>query len=563
MRAKATEHRRPRTDGARGGDVRGNLERGREHYAARAWAQAYEAFSLADRAEPLAADDLERLAWAAGLSGHEAEHRKNLERLYQACLDASEGTRAARAAFWLGFRLAIVGETAAASGWLSRAQRLADDAGKDCVVAGYLLFAEVRRRFVTGDYEGAYATAVRAAEIGERCGEREIVVFARSLQGRIRVRQGMVEAGLPLLDESMLCVTQGEASPAITGIMYCAALSTCNSIYALDRSREWTSALARWCDEQPELVPFTGECMVHRVEVLRLDGAWPEALDEAQRAGEHIGARVDFGAVGEAAYQQGEIHRLRGALSEAEEAFRKASQNGRDPHPGLALLRLAQGRRDQAVSSIRRVAKASTDPLARARFLPALVEILLAVGDVDGADEACKDLENTARQFTTDVLGAIAAQARGQIDLTRGDADAALRSSKQAFGVWQQVGAPYEAAKARLAMARACRALGDEDGAALELSAAREVFERLGASPDIAAIEALTGLASVVRDHPLSARELEVLRLVAVGKTNKDIARQLHVSGKTVDRHMSNIFTKLNVPTRTAAAAYAYEHGLV
>lgn len=562
MRAKSTEDRRPRTD-ARGGDVRKELESGREHYAARAWAQAYEALSLADRSAPLELDDLERLAWSAGLSGHEAEHRKHLERLYQACIEASEGTRAARTAFWLGFRLAIVGETASASGWLSRAQRFADGAGKDCVVTGYLLIAEVRRRFVAGDYEGAYATAVQAAEVGERCGEREIVVFARSLQGRVRVRQGLIDAGLPLLDESMLSLTQGETSPAITGIMYCAALSTCNSIYALDRSREWTSALARWCDEQPELVPFTGECMVHRAEVLRLDGAWPEALDEAQRAGEHVGAKVDFGAAGEAAYQQGEIHRLRGALSEAEESFRKASQNGRDPQPGLALLRLAQNRRDQAVSSIRRVAEASTEPLARARFLPALIEILLAVGDVDGANQSCLDLENTARQFKTDVFGAIAAQARADVELARGDAPAALRSSKHAFGVWQQVGAPYEAAKARVAMARACRALGDEDGAALELAAAREVFERLRAAPDIAAIEAVANRGSVAREHPLSARELEVLRLVAVGKTNKDIARQLHVSGKTVDRHMSNIFTKLNVPTRTAAAAYAYENGLV
>jgi DNA-binding CsgD family transcriptional regulator len=539
------------------------LERGRQHYAARAWARAFEALSLADRAEPLAADDLEKLAWSAGLSGHEPEHRKHLERLYQACVEASEGTRAGRAAFWLGFRLAILGETASASGWLSRAQRLADDAGTDCVVTGYLLIAEVRRRFVAADYEGAYAAAVRAAEIGERCGEREIVVFARSLQGRIRVRQGMVDAGLPLLDESMLCVTQGETSPAITGIMYCAALSTCNSIYALDRSREWTSALARWCEQQPELVPFTSECMVHRAEVLRLDGAWPEALDEARRAGEHVGARVDFGAAGEAAYQQGEIHRLRGALPEAEESFRKANENGRDPHPGLALLRLAQNRADQAVTSIRRVAKAHTEPLARARFLPAMVEILLAAGDVDGANEACVDLENTAHQFKTDLLGAIAAQARGDVELARGDAEAAVRSSKHAFGVWQQAGAPYEAAKARVTMARACRALGDEDGAALELAAARQVFERLGASPDVAAIDALGSRGPSRRDHPLSARELEVLRLVAAGKTNKDIARELHLSGKTVDRHMSNIFAKLNVPTRTAAAAYAYDHGLV
>lgn len=544
-------------------DARKDLEQGRAHYATRAWAQAYEALCRADETAPLEPDDLERLASTAGLSGREDEHRKYLERLYQMYLDSGDEVRAARAAFWIGFRLAIVGETAGASGWLSRAQRLVDSAGRDCAVAGYLLIAEVRRRFNAGDYEGAYASATRAAEIGERCRDTDLVVFARNLQGRIRVRQGLVDAGLPLLDEAMLSVTQGETSPAVTGIIYCAAIATCNSIYAIDRSREWTDALARWCDAQPELVPFTSACLVSRAEVLRLGGAWPEALDQARKASERGAPKSELSATGQALYQQGEIHRLRGEVAQAEEAYREASQRGCDPQPGLALLRLTQGKRDAATSAIRRAVGAAPEPLARARYLPALVEISLLAGDAEAAREACAELERTAARFGTEVLGAIAAQARGEVELASGNAEAALPSLRRAFQTWQDVGAPYDAARARVALARACLALRDEDGATLELAAARAVFERLGAVPDIEAIDALANPSVPAKGPPLTARELEVLRLVATGKTNKAIGKELFLSEKTVDRHVSNIFAKLDVKSRAAATAYAYEHGLV
>jgi DNA-binding CsgD family transcriptional regulator len=539
-------------------------ERGRALYAARAWAQAYDTLARADRVEALDVDDLERLAWAAGLSGHDDDNRDYLERVYQACLGTGEAERAARAAFWIGFRRAALGETASASGWFERARRLVECQSGECVVAGYLLLPEIRRLVAARDYEQAALAAARAADIGKRCGDVDLTIFARNAQGRILVTLGRLDEAFPLLDEAMLSASRGELSPGITGLVYCSAIAACNSVYAVERSREWTNALTRWCEQQPELVPFSGACLVHRAEIMRLGGAWPEAFDEARRAGEGLAAKFDAGVGGEASYQQGEIHRLRGKLALAEEAFRVASSLGREPQPGLALLRLAQNRSDAALSSIRRLV-ASADPLARTPFLPALVEICLRSDDLDGARAASDELVAIAARYNTDALVALAAGCRGEVLVAERDTDAAITQLRDAFRVWQRVGAPYEAARVRVALARACLLAGDADGASLELDAARTVFERLGAAPDIAALDSLARPSPTPpgRDHPLTARELEVLRWVAKGKTNKAIARELHLSEKTVDRHVSNILAKLDVPSRSAATAYAYERDLV
>ena len=360
----------------------------------------------------------------------------------------------------------------------------------------------------------------------------------------------------------MLAVRAGELSPVMTGIVYCGAIGGCQRVYAIDRAREWTTALAAWCSAQPQIAPFNAPCAVHRAQILELGGAWPEAIEEARRAASTIVPQVS----GDALYQQGEIHRLRGEVSQAEEAYRQASQRGRDPQPGLALLRMAEGRADVAASAIRRVVEGATEPLERARLLPAFVEISLAAGDSAGASRACEELETIAASLDIEVLRAMAGHARGAVQLAAGDARGATGPLRRAFRVWQEVGAPYIAARIRVSMARACRALGDEEGAALELDAAREVFERLGAAPDVAAVEALRRPRpekAPGRDHPLTPRELEVLRAVAAGKTNKAIARELFLSEKTVDRHVSNIFAKLRVASRAAATAYAYEHELV
>jgi DNA-binding CsgD family transcriptional regulator len=547
---------------SRGGDARQALESGRASYAREEWEDAFAALSRADRQAPLAPADLELLALSAALTGRDDDLLAALERLYQAHVGAGEPARAARQAFWLAFRLLALGEGGRASGWLARAQRLLEGVGHDCVEEGYLLLPVVARHLAGRDYDTAGDVAERAAGIGERFGEADLVALARSMQGRALLRQGQVASGLGLLDEAMLAVTGGELSPLVTGLVYCSVIAACQQVYALDRAREWTAALAGWCERQPQLVTFAGHCLVHRAEVLRLGGEWPEAIEEARRACERL-PRADPEAMADACYQQAEIHRLRGDLAAAEEAYARASQLGREAQPGLALLRLAQGRRDEAAQGIRRALDTTTVPWRRARFLPAGIEILLVGGDLEGAHAACRDLEEVAGLFGTEVLGAMAAHARGAVRLAEGDARAAVEPLRRAFEVWQKVGAPYIAARIRVLLGKACETLGDRDGATLEWEAARRVFVQLGAVPDLGALEAPARGARVRPDHGLSPRELEVLRLVARGKTNKAIAGDLGVSERTIDRHVSNIFAKLHVSSRSAATAFAYEHELV
>ena len=538
-----------------------DVERGRKSYAERAWADAYEALSRADRATALEADDLERLARAAGYTARDDDFLRLMERLHQARLDQGDGVGAAHAAFWLGFRLIGVGEIGRASGWLARAQRLVESEGPDCVLRGYLLLPVIYRRIFSGELDGTEALIAQVVDIAERCGDRDLVSFARAVHGRLLVRQGRIEEGLSLLDEAMVAVTSDELSPLIAGLIYCGTISVCQQVYALNRAREWTSALASWCEAQPQLVTFTGNCLVHRAEIMQLGGSWSEAIREARNAAERLTRSVDLRIAADAFYQVAEIHRLRGEFDEAEEGYRRASQLGAEPHPGLALLRLAQERADVAANAIRRVLGMTSDRLQRVRLLPASIEILLAVGEIEEAKAACKELEEIATNGT-DVLAAMAAHARGAVALADGDASAAIEPLRRAFQVWQDIGAPYIAARIRVLVGEAYRALGDEDGMLLELDAAREVFERLGAAPDVARLTAREGRAGT-RPHGLTPRELEVLRLVASGKTNKLIAKELCLSEKTVDRHVSNIFMKVNVASRAGATAYAYEHGLI
>jgi DNA-binding CsgD family transcriptional regulator/tetratricopeptide (TPR) repeat protein len=541
---------------------RDGLDRARQHYEERAWADAFQAFSLADRASSLAADDLEQLALSAYLIGRDDDYLETLERAFNGHRAAGRVHRAARCAFWLGFRLMMRGEKGHATGWFAHAGRLLERDARECAERGYLLLPIVEQRLDAGECEAAYATASDAVAIGERCGDEDLVACARHQQGRIRLRQGQLEAGLALLDETMVTVTAGALSPLVTGLMYCSVIAACQEVHALDRTREWTADLTRWCEDQPDLVAFSGACRVHRAEIMQVLGTWPEAIEEARRAWA-CAQGVHRQAAAAALYQQAEVHRLKGDFAAAEEAYRGASELGLEPQPGLALLRLAQENPDAAATAIRRVTSTTIDPLKRLTLLPAHVEIMLAGGDVQEARKACRELEDIARTFDTGVPGAMAAQARGAVDLAEGDARAALGALHRAFDVWQRIEAPYAAARVRVLIGLACRALGDEDGAALEIDAARSTFRRLGAAPDLARLDALTKSVPSGSTHRLTPRELQVLRLVATGETNRAIAGQLSLSERTVDRHVSNIFTKIDVPSRAAATAFAYRHKLI
>ena len=419
------------------------------------------------------------------------------------------------------------------------------------------------RHEAIGDWEAAYAAAANAAEIGERFGDPDLFALAVHEQGLILVNQGRVEEGLGLVDEAMVAVTAGELSPIVTGIVYCSVISGCQEVYALHRAQEWTAALTQWCEEQPDMVAFSGRCLVHRAEIMELHGAWRDALEEARRAHQRCVQGKNQSAAAQAFYRQGEVHRLRGELAAAEEAYREASRCGFEPQPGLALLRLAQGNDDAAAATIRRALGETTEPLKRARLLPAYVEIMLAVGDAQEARNACRELEEISARYESGMLGAMVAHAEGAVALAQGDARAALVALRHAWQVWQEFEVPYEAARVRVLLGLACRVLGDDDTAALELEAARGIFAQLGAAPDLVRVDSLTRRAPSVDAHGLTARELQVLPLVAAGRTNKAIAAELVLSERTVDRHVSNIFAKLGVSSRAAATAYAYEHQLV
>ena len=539
------------------------LERGRASYAARAWGAAYGALAQADGEAPLDPPDLELLATAAYMLGRDDEWMAVLERAHQRYADAGDPRRAAHCAGWVGVNHMLRGEMGPATGWLGRAQRLLEDEG-DCVERGYALIPDIFRNAAAGDWEAAAASAGDAAAIGRRFGDPDLFALATHAQGQMLATGGRVAEGLALLDEAMVALTTSELSPIVSGLVYCGVIRACQAVYEVRRAREWTTALSRWCDGQSDLVAFTGRCLVHRAEILQLAGDWNDALVEARRAGERLAAGFNQAAAADALYRQAELHRVRGELADAERAYREASRLGHEAQPGLALLRLCQGRGEAAAATVHRVLGEATVPHKRVGLLAAAVEVFLAVDEVRTADGACAELEGLTAAFGSELLRGVAWHARGAVELARGEPAGALASLRRAIETWHELRAPYEEARSRELVGLASRALGDDDTAALELAAARACYEELGAAHDLRRLGRAGGDARTASTaHGLSARELEVLRLVAAGGTNKAIADELVLSARTVDRHVSNIFAKLRVSSRAAATAYAYEHDLV
>lgn len=538
------------------------LDRGREAFNRHAWTDAFAFLSQADQQAPLDSENLERLGFAAYLIGRDAESTAALSRAHQECLSAGNVARAIRCAFWLGFGLANRGEFALAGGWMARAQRLLDENQLDCVERGYLRVPGAIQNF---DRDAADSLAVfsEISAIAERFGDPDLTAIGRIGCGHALLRLGELVQGRTLLDEVMVALTAGELSPLIVGLAYCAVIEICHEIYDFRRAQQWTDALTRWCESQPDLVPYRGECLVHRSEIMQLLGAWPDALVQAQLACERLSDPPGQPAIGNAFYQRAQILRLRGEFQEAEEAYRQATQWGRTPQPGLALLRLAQGHTEAAEAAIRREIGEVQDRSRRSGLLPVYVEVLLGVGDAESARVGADELAEIAAELDAPPLHAVSHQATGAVLIAEGNVTAALDALRRAWVIWQQAEIPYEAARTRVLIGQCCRELADEDTAQMEFDAARWVFQQLGAKPDLARVERM---ARRKTPHPaggLTAREIEVLRLVAAGKTNRAIAADLFLSEKTVARHMSNIFVKLGLSTRSAATAYAFEHDLV
>lgn len=527
-----------------------------------AWSEAFAAFIEADAASPLRPRDLERLAGVAHLLGRNAERDAAGLRAHQGYADSGDVEGAARSAFWLGFGGVVPGESARDAGWLARAKRMLDDAGRDSVVYGYLLMPQGMGKTRMSDPAGGQADFEIALDIARRFGDASLAAFARNGIGRSLIRRGQVDDGLALLDEVMAAVASGEVIPGIVGAVYCSVIDGCHEVFDLRRAQEWTDVLSEWCVRHPDVVPFRGQCLTRRAEIMQLHGAWPDALDEARRACEWLGDPPGNRAVGPALYRCAELHRLRGEFSEAQAAYRAASDVGRNPHPGLALLWLAQGKTDAAVGAIRRLLGEPQPARQRAEVLEAAIRILLSARDPGAARRASDELSTLAAALRAPYLCAAAAQGAGSVLLAEGKPSDALAQLREAWNAWQDLGAPFEAARTRLLIGRAHRALGDEETAALELEAARRALATLGAAAEVVEPDRPVSPARAP-DEPLTEREREVLRLIASGKTNRAIATALGISEKTVARHVSNIFLKLDLSSRSAATAYAYEHRLL
>jgi DNA-binding CsgD family transcriptional regulator len=538
-----------------------SLARAHDAYRRRDWTAARDAFARArELEEPLDADALYELSDAAWWLGDVAGHLAAAEEAYRA-FEANDRPRdAAMTAMFIAISHALRGDRALASGWMSRCERLLADAPADSVERGYVLYLTGVDYGPDGDAEATLAAARRVQDLGRLHGDANLRVAGMVGEGRALLRLGDAAAGLALLDEAMVAISTGELSPEWSGDLYCNLMDACHQVSDLRRATEWVAATERWLATMPAAILFAGICRVHRARLEQARGDWDRSEAEARRVSEEL-AEISVANVAEAEYQLGEIRRLRGDLAEAERAYRRAHSGGRDPQPGMALLRLAQGRpRDAGTAIGTALIAASGDALRSAPLLDARVEVAIAAGDLDTADAAARELTAIADRFGTSGLRAMATRCRGAVALASGDVASALPILRDAARRWRDLEVPYETARTRVLLARVSLALGDADAATMELEAADHDFRQLGAEPDIARVAALMGGSR--RADGLTDREIEVLAHVASGMTNREIAAQLAISDKTVARHLSNIFTKLDLPSRTAAAAYAFEHGI-
>lgn len=536
------------------------LVQARVDYERGEWAAALDTWSGVDP-DALGIDDLRSAALAAYLLGRSEDAVHHHQRAFRLCEEAGDPAAAVRCAFHIAMILGTTGGAALAGGWTARADRLLEQLPADAVERGYVAFLHLHRHLAAGEWAEAAARGAEATDSGRRHGDPDLFALGLCASGRFAIYLGDVAEGLSLLDEAMAAATAGEVTPEVFGNVYCTAIEGCQEISDFGRVAEWTSALHRWCATMPGLVTFTGQCSVHRGQVMRVQGAWTEALEEFAHAVDRYRQAHAMDAAGLAEGERGDVLRLRGEYDAADAAYQRATEHGHDPQPGLAQLWLARGSSDAAAGAVRRLLAEVSDPVQACRVLPGAVEVLIGVGAVDEARAASQRLDRVAAQIGSTGVQAMAASAAAAVEVASGDAAGALPYLRKARQLWARVGSPYDAARVRLLTGRALAALGDPGSARAELEGALATFRELGAAPAAAEVERL--LAPATLPAGLTAREAEVLRLVAAGRSNAAIAAELVLSEKTVARHLSNIFTKLGVGSRTAAAAYAFEHHLV
>jgi DNA-binding CsgD family transcriptional regulator len=516
-------------------------------------------FTKASRSRDLHPDDLYARANCAWWLGDLDEALPLLQRVHQRYLDVEDPGSAALVAIDVGYTFLLRGEEAQGSGWIGRAVRLLEDR-TDTVEYGYLVYLEFEEAFGASDLDAAMDAARRVHALGSRFHDSTLTALGVLGQGRVLVRGGEVAAGMALLDEAMVAAVSEALDPSWAGNIYCHLMIACYEIADLRRAGEWTQVTADWCQSMPGAGPFMGICRVHRAQVLQVRGDWETAEREATHVCGEL-AHFDVVIVAEAHYLLGDLKRLRGDLAAAESSYREGHRLGRDPQPGLALLRVARGEADTAFASIRAALAAVGDPCVRARLLPAAVEVALAVGEVDHARTWSEELRDAARLYGTTGFNAAALQAEGAVMLMGGEVEDALRVLREALHAAREHDAPYEVARIRLLVADACDRLGDRESAALERDAAADGFARLGVADPTSGQQRQSS-----SPGGLTRRETEVLALVADGHSNQDIAAELVLSVRTVERHLATIYQKLGLQGRSARAAavsFALREGIL
>jgi DNA-binding CsgD family transcriptional regulator len=538
-----------------------SLDDARAALARHDWLAAYDSA----RDDAVAGDARVDAAWldvradAAWWLGRMDDCIASREAAYAIYESSGDERRAGQCAVWLYEHYVFRAQPAIAGAWLRRARQRLDDE-RACVEYGNLVVREVEVMHGRGELEEAIVHANGAFQLALQLRSADLQAEAQQALGRVLIDRGSARDGLEQLDEAMLLAVEGRLSPYSTGKVYCSLISACEQVGDYRRAAEWTEATSRWTEGHPHTVFFPGVCRVHHAWALQSRGDWTRAEQEVTRACAELREMSPVHA--SAGYVElGELRRRFGDLAGAESAFREAEALSGRPQPGLALVRLAQGQRAAASAIITQALDAEPwNRLARARLLPARVQIAVACGEFDAANEAVTELAAIAADFESPALLAEAASAQGRVALATGDASAACGVLRRALERWQELDVPYEVATARLLLSQACRVAGDEDGAAASLAAAQAIFDHLGALLDMRFIDDLRRPPAL--PDGLTNREAEVLRLVASGRSNKDIATALSLSERTVARHLSNIFTKTGVTSRSAATAYAFEHGL-
>jgi DNA-binding CsgD family transcriptional regulator len=537
----------------------GMLHAARDACAQYRWDVAYERYRDLAAEGDLPVADVAAFADASWWMGRTDESLTLSEQLYHRCLQGGEAASAARLAIEVGFLWLLRGEPTVGSGWIGRATRLLRDI-PECAEHGYLRYLEVLDALDGGDADRAIGLTQEMQALANRHDDQTLCAIAMVYEGIATVGCGHIDDGLALIDEAMLPVRVGAVRPSWAGNLYCQLMALFIDLADVPRARAWTDATERWCDQHSNAAMFVGICRVHRAQLLHLEGAWRDAEQRAAHACQDL-ADMNVEVVAAGWYQIGELRRVQGDLDGAEQAFVQANELGRDPQPGLALVRLAQGRPAAAAAAVSAALAGVDQPPKRAPLLAAQVEVADAMGAADVGMRAARELTAIAEAFGTPGLLAAARQAAGTARLLAAEPDRALPLLRDACQRWRELGARYDAARVRELLARTLAAVGDADTAAREHAAAQAVFQDLGAALDLAGARG----ARIPPDPPggLTPREVEVLQQVADGCSNADIATSLTISERTVERHVSNIFLKLEVSSRIDAARFAFANGLV